>query len=301
MTTTVNLRTTDISVLVVTYNSAGEIRHCLDTLLSQENVAKEIIVIENNSADTTASVISSYSGRITTIANSTNMGFGRANNEGAAIARGRYLYLINPDAYLDGPNALATLVDYAERHPELGVVGTRIRDLAGMSETLPRRHYPRQKYTDFCSRGLPGDIAWVIGASMLMPRSLYNSLAGFDESFFMYVEEADLCLRARQSGHSIGVCDRVSITHIGGASEDSDQPYDRWYRRHQGLRQFCEKHYSQASLTRVMRRERRRARLLKATHLLTHPMQRQADRMKGKYARYQAVLDAASGWNRQEE
>jgi GT2 family glycosyltransferase len=301
MTSTPQRQTTDVSVLIVTYNSSGQIRHCLDTLLSQTGTSLEIIVIDNNSTDATANVISNYSGRITAIANSTNMGFGSANNVGAAIARGRYLYLINPDAYMDGPNTLSALVEYADDHPEIGVLGTRVHDLSGTSETLPRRHYPRQKYSSFASGTLPGNIAWVIGASMLIPRPLYNSLFGFDEDFFMYGEEADLCLRTRQSGYAIGICERTSVTHIGGASEDVSQPYDRWYKRHLGLRQFCKKHYSPESFSVIIRRERRRALLGKTTYLLAHPFQHPAERMKGKFARYQAILDACNGRNRRPE
>jgi hypothetical protein len=287
----------DVSVLVVTYNSEGHIRHCLDTLLSQQNIDLEIIVIENNSADATPRILSDYSERITAIANRSNAGFGRANNQGAAIARGRHLYLVNPDAYLDGPGSLTRLVEYADKH-RYGVVGTRIKDKDGSMETLAKRHYPRQKYSDFSTRNLPGDIAWVIGASMLIPREVFSSLGGFDENFFMYGEEADLCLRARQSGYAIGICDRASITHVGGGSEDIDQPYERWYKRHLGLQMFCSKHYSEASFARIMQRERRRAHFLKTWYLATHPIESSKDRMKGKYARYLAVLDAVKGPDR---
>lgn len=284
----------EVSVLVVTYNSSEHIRHCLDTLLSQENVNLEIIVVDNNSEDTTQRILGSYNDRITMIANNSNVGFGRANNQAASLARGEYLYLVNPDAYLDGPKTLARLVDHARQDPAQGIVGTRVRDSTGTSETLPKLYYPRQKHSDFSGGDLPGDIAWIIGASMLVRSGLYRVLGGFDEEYFMYGEEADFCLRARLSGCQIGFCERSSVTHIGGGSEDADNPYERWLKRQQGLRTFCHKHYSTPSYSRIMQRERQRARLGKAWYLLTHPLQGRSQRMKGKYARYQAVLDATS-------
>jgi hypothetical protein len=248
----------DLSVIIVTYNSADHIAACLRSVMSQSGVTFETIAVDNASQDATLAQLAGFNVRV--IASPENLGFGRGNNLGFASSSGRYLYLLNPDARLEGNDALARLCRAMEANPRWGMAGTKVQSADGTEESPPAVEYPGQRHVRRDFSKLPGRIAWLIGASMIIRRGLYEKLGGFDPGFFLYSEETDFCLRTRELGLEIGHIPEIVVSHIGGASEDRGDPYEISARKLRGLLRFRQKHYPSGDCVFLARRDLRRAR-----------------------------------------
>jgi hypothetical protein len=225
---------------------------------AQQGVEREILVIDNASRDETVGVVRSLQANLTLIENRNNVGFGRACNQGFDISKADYIYLLNPDAQLIGTDALAALCRALTEHQRWGMAGSRVVSASGEEKT-PATTYPDQSHVRKNFSQLPGKIAWVVGASMMVKREVYAELEGFDPDFFLYSEETDFCLRLRERGYEIGLVEDAAVRHIGGASESGRDPYEVWTRRSEGLHLFWQKHYSPVDVERLLRRNRFRA------------------------------------------
>jgi GT2 family glycosyltransferase len=248
----------DISVIIVTYNSADCIATCVESVLTQKGTSFEVIIVDNASTDDTLARLKNLPCRV--ISSAENLGFGRGNNLGFTASSGRYIYLLNPDAKLVAENSLAKICRGLDGHPRWGMAGTLIRSADGHEESPPASDYPGDRHIQRDFSKLPGKIAWIMGASMIIRRELYEKLGGFDPAFFLYSEETDICLRMRELGHEIGHISEVVVNHIGAASEDLRDPYDVASRKLKGLILFRQKHYSPDDCVRLARRDFWRAR-----------------------------------------
>jgi hypothetical protein len=279
----------DISVIIVTYNSAACVAACVESVLAQKGTAFEIIVVDNASADGTVACLKTMPCRV--VSSAENLGFGRGNNLGFSASGGRYIYLLNPDARLVAEDSLAEICRCLDANPRWGMAGTMIRSAAGDIESPPATEYPgaRHVHRDFSK--LPGHIAWIMGASMIIRREVYEKLGGFDPGFFLYSEETDFCLRLREAGFEIGHITGVTVSHIGGASEDPQDPYDVSARKLRGLLRFRQKHYSAADGEFLARRDLRRARWRTFWNGLLAGLQPPRSRAWQKQRQYQAIRD----------
>ena len=250
----------DVSVIVVTYNSAPCIKECLGSILGQEGRRFEVIVVDNASTDDTVRVVRGMGAGIRLQANQENIGFGRGCNQGFGASGGRYLLLFNPDARLPERDSLARLCQILEQNVRWGLAGTRVTESDGTVECPPSASYPDQHRAHCDFSHLPGKIAWVFGASMFVRREVFAAVGGFDPGFFLSSEETDLCLRIRQHGWEIGFVPEITAQHIGAASERGIDPYDTWRRRVPGIYRFWSKHYPPADARRLVRRDWFRAR-----------------------------------------
>jgi len=247
------------TVIIVTYRSADCIAACLSSLRVQQGVTLEVVVVDNASPDNTVEIVRAQTPKVHLVANHQNVGFGQANNQGAALAHGRWIHLLNPDAQFAQPNGLQLLGLAMSEHPRWGLAGTRLLSADGLEESKPSTDYPGQRHLTRPLPELPGKIAWVGGASLCIRREVYQALHGFDPGFFLYSEETDLCLRARKLDYEIGFAGNVEVRHVGGASEAGSHVEDRYRRRLAGLHRFWLKHYPLADVLRLLRREEVRA------------------------------------------
>ena len=249
----------DVSILCVTFNSERTIRACLESALSQEGLELEVIVVDNHSQDHTLNELRSFAAqwpnRVKVLLRSENLGFGKANNFASQHAQGRYLFLLNPDARFGASNDLARLVDGISANPSWGLVCPAIADPRGTTFTNPAVSYPGQKFSGVNWSHLPGKCAWVLGAAMLIPRDLFETLGGFDERFFLYSEDTDLCLRIRLMGLEITQVPDALLYHIGGASEVGFTSYETTKKKQVGLYQFYQKHYPESGWRRLIKRD----------------------------------------------
>lgn len=254
----------DVSVLIVNYNTAELVKKCVESVLAQQDVNFEIIVIDNDSRDHSVNVLQAFTPRITFVPNQDNKGFGKANNQAFKLSQGRYIFMLNPDAVCLTDRDLYHAVKFMDEHAEYGLVGTRILNSHNHIEQTAYHHYPHQSQTSMDFSHLPGDLATVLGASMIARRDVFEKVHGFDEDFFLYGEETDLCLRIRKAGYSIGYCDTVSVQHVGSASEKGNPREEVIYKKKAGKLLFYRKHYSGADVRKIVKRDLRQARL----HLL---------------------------------
>ncbi len=235
-----------VSVIIVNYNSGSYAKTCIESLLKQGDIQLEIIVIDNASADDSIVVLKEAFGKkITLIESTENLGFGKANNVGAAQATGEFLLLLNPDTEISDSRAIAKLIAFMKGNPQYGLLGPVIFEPRKNKQVMPRLTYPQSKNLKFTPKliQLPGTIAWLLGACMLVRRATYNQIKGFDEDYFLYGEDADIGLRMRLAGYEIGYYETVKIMHVSGASELGANSLDKWLRKKRGVMLFCSKHY----------------------------------------------------------
>jgi GT2 family glycosyltransferase len=230
-----------VSVLIISYNTREMTLDCLRSLHDQTDLPHEVLVVDNNSQDGSAAAIAAEFPELSLDARQDNLGFAGGNNAAAARARGEYLLLLNPDTVvLD--HAIDRLVAFARARPDAGIWGGRtlFGDLslnpescwermtvwncfcrmAGLTAIFPTSGlFSSERYGGW-QRDTERDVDIVQGCFLLITREMWNRLGGFDPAFFMYGEEADLCLRARMTlGARPRVTPRATIIHYGGASE----------------------------------------------------------------------------------
>lgn len=226
-----------LSVIIVSWNTAALTERCLRTLRSTLlSVPTEIIVVDNGSTDGTADVVRTRFPEVTLVANASNEGYTRANNAGIAIAKGRYLLLLNSDAFVkDG--CVERLIAELEQRPRAAAVAPRLvygdgrwqRWTAGSAPSLrtAANHYL------FLERLLPGRRAfaglylgadvrqprrvdWVSSACMLIRANAMHAVGGLDERLFVYMDDVDLCQRLRDTGWEIWYTPQAEAIHLMG-------------------------------------------------------------------------------------
>jgi len=283
----------DVSVIIVTYNSAACIKYCLQAVLDQEGVVIEVIVVDNNSIDSSVEMVRGIGRGVKSVANHENKGFGRACNQGVASSGGKYVMLLNPDAAFDKKDSLAKLCKAMESNSRWGLAGTRVTEAGGSVECPPSLSYPKQDKTSRDFSKLSGEIAWVFGASMFIRKNVFLSVGGFDPEFFLTSEETDLCLRIRERGCEIGFVSDVGVKHIGAASERGRDPYDTWLLRAPGLYRFWAKHYPIKDARNLVRKDLFRARYRAIVYLLCSWFTEKKSGVWQKYRRNKGIGDAA--------
>lgn len=245
-----------LSILIVNYNSATYVLECIRSLQKQLDIRFELILIDNASNDNSVALLQgNLPENCFFIENKENIGFGRANNLAANKASGEYLLILNPDTVIDDPYAIKNLLDTLVQNPKVGLLAPLILEPRKNKQVLPRYSYPSSRTLKYTHKleALPGKIAWVLGACMLIKHSVYDEIKGFDPDYFLYGEDADICLKVRIAGYEIGYSDAVKITHVGGVSELSANTFDKWLRKKRGVYLFFRKHFDSRDATRVAR------------------------------------------------
>ena len=250
----------DASVIIVSYRSAEVITQAVDSVIAQRGVSLELIVVDNASPDESVAVLAAYGAGISLIESPENLGFGPAVNLARTRARGRHLFVLNPDACLDSATGLAELVRAMDADPRLGISSPRLLHPDGSVQSPPRGTYPGARHAGVDHASLPGEIAWLVGAALMIRTSTFDEVGGFDPDFFLFAEETDLCLRVRRAGYALAEVSSVTVTHVGGASMAKLPSFEVWMRRQSALHLFYSKHYPAARVAKLLRRERLRAR-----------------------------------------
>lgn len=230
----------DVTIIIVSYQTRDMTLACIRSVIDQTSATSyEIIVLDNASMDGSADAIRSSFPDIHLIASDQNLGFARANNVAAARARGRRLLLLNPDTVILD-HAIDRLHAFATKHPTCGIWGGRTVFADGTLNPASCWHRATL-WSLFClalgltqfrdsplfnwegyggwARDTERQVDIVTGCFFLIDRVLWDQCRGFDPVFFMYGEEADLCLRARRFGARPMITPDATIIHYGHASE----------------------------------------------------------------------------------
>lgn len=230
----------DVSIIIVNYNTAKMTGECIESIYQHTTgIDFEIIVVDNNSTDNSISYLKGKFPDIEIITLKENIGFGKANNYGAKIARGKYLFLLNSDTLLMD-NALNTFIKFFEIHHNvlnIGIAGGILLNTKGeqfesfdrfptyiseLSKLLAIHTCSKKYVKNIINQNKDNryfSVDYVCGADMFIEKDLYNRINGFDKSFFMYFEESDMQKRLHDMGKSNYIIKDIKILHYGGGSE----------------------------------------------------------------------------------
>jgi len=248
----------DVSIIIVSYNTAHLIADCLKSVHNSSGIEKEIFVVDNASSDNSAELIAVHFPVVKLLANKDNKGFGAANNQGLLVGNGRYVIFLNPDTTI-AQDALQKAVSYMDENQHIGLAGAKILNPDGSLQPSISYKYPGEKFAKDVLASLSGEIACVLGAFMIARKSLLIDLHGFDEDFFLYGEDQDLCWRIREKGYSIGYIEDAEVVHWGGQSEIKTSPVTLFEKKLKAEYLFYKKHYTLKTIVRIKKSQLRKA------------------------------------------
>lgn len=226
----------NVSIIIVSYNTQQLTLQTLASVFEKTaDIDFEVIVVDNASTDGTVAAIESQFPLVKLIKSDENLGFGRANNKGVSIAKGRNILFLNPDTLLVN-NAVKILSDYLDQHDKVGVCGGNLYDAdmspassyhyvfspllwdinSILSGKLFRLLYGKNYHFNHTDQ--PRKVAHIVGANMMMKKSIFDTLGGFDKDFFMYREETELNYRVYKMGYTTMSVPEAKIIHLEGKS-----------------------------------------------------------------------------------
>jgi N-acetylglucosaminyl-diphospho-decaprenol L-rhamnosyltransferase len=253
---------TDLSIIIVNYNGLELTRNCLLSIAKIEIACLyEIILVDNASTDDSVARIAVEFPQIKMIASTENKGFGYANNVGAREAKGRYLFFLNNDTLLT-TDFLSPAVAYLDVHAVVGILGPKLLNADGTFQLsagrlpgiaremkdkilyfLDRRSKNVRKHLEQRYSSMQA-VEWVTGAALFIRASVFTYLDGFDEHFFMFFEDKDLCKRCLDHSMQIIYHPQLSLIHLRGGSvnEHTRSLVSQYYRQSQNY--YYQKHRS---------------------------------------------------------
>lgn len=225
--------------MVVSYNTSNLLLEMMDALQASKGaLMTETIFVDNASKDNSVAVIQNRYPHCRLITNSINVGFGRANNQAVPHLQGRYVLLLNTDAFV-APDTLLKTVAYMDAHADVGIVGVRLVGRDGLAQPSARS-FPnpwdtflrRSGLIRFCtdqraqelltSATAPVECDWVPGCYYLVRKTLIDQIGLLDPRYFLYFEEVDHCLAAKRAGWKVVCLPDTTVVHIGGESAKTD-------------------------------------------------------------------------------
>ena len=250
---------TRVSVVVVTFNGMPWVERALESVSGR---GYEVIVVDHGSNDGTRELVRERFPDARVIEQE-NRGMGGGNNAGMRVASGEYFLLLNSDAWvLD--DAVERLAEFADEHPDVAVVGPRLRNPDGslqrsvrafptlwrlateyffLRKLAPRTEAFNSFYGGRFDHDSVRDVDWLFGACLLVRREAADAVGLFDEDFFMFSEEVDWCYRFRKAGWRVVFFPGAEVVHVGGASHgglmyrENVRGHLRYFAKHHGLRQ----------------------------------------------------------------
>lgn len=253
----------DLSIVIVNYNAAPFLKRAIDSIGHHlKNISHEICVVDNASTDESSDVWTAYP-QIRVISNDKNLGFAAAVNQGLRISSGSFILWLNPDSELldDG---LEEILRYLNDHPEVGIIGPRILNTDGsiqlscrsfpsyqaglfnryslLTRWFPNNSFSRKYLKSDWDHNAITDVDWVSGACLLHRRELLERPGVLDENFFMYCEDVDYCLRAKQQGWKVQYHPGAKVRHEIAASS-KQLPNKTILERHKSIWHYYTKHF----------------------------------------------------------
>jgi hypothetical protein len=282
-----------ISIIIVNYNTAHIIGSCLKSIEQDLDFPLETFVVDNASKDESVFLIKKSYPWVQLIESDQNLGFGKANNLAVPKCKGRYIYFLNPDTQIQS-GIFNVMTEFMDTNPQVGLAGTRIVYPDGQEQDSVQYEYPRHRYAKKQFNNLKGNIAWVLGASMIARKEIIQSIKGFDERFFLYAEDIDLCLTIRQQGFEIAYIPDAQITHWARQSEINSPPADVWRRLLIADRQFFEKHFPKKAYQIVKWSNIIQAVWRMITLKMIWPFAKNKQELKNKFDRYRLTYEIFS-------
>lgn len=258
----------EISIIIVSYKCMELLQKNLSSILSSslDKSKYEVIVVDNASHDGTVEMIAESYPKVIVIENNANVGFGTANNIGAHAATGKYLFFLNPDAALK-KDTLQQLASY-NKYKKMGMLAPKLIFPNGNLQLSAHRRFPNlfthlfqhsiliqivaHKFLNSANPSLYTALehkhrlkpSHVMGAAMLMPAKVFKKLGGFDEDYFLYFEETDLCHRLVRAGYEIVFEPSIKVVHSFSGSGKREETFRKSDFYLQSTYLFLRKNYS---------------------------------------------------------
>jgi hypothetical protein len=251
-----------LDVVIVSYRSRELLRACLGSVFENPPACPLTVhVVDNGSGDGTPEMVRREFPRVRLTASSQNLGFSKATNLAIARGDGPYVLALNPDTRL-GPGTLDALLELMERDPRIAVSGPALRQPDGTLDHAGKRSFPTPlsalghflrvgrrlesgPLADYRAPAVEsGLVDAVNGAFMLMRRSAFEQVGGFDEGYWMYMEDLDLCYRFAEAGWLTWYEPSVETMHVKGGSSGRARGWRLNYAFHYGMFRFYRKHYA---------------------------------------------------------
>jgi N-acetylglucosaminyl-diphospho-decaprenol L-rhamnosyltransferase len=246
-----------VGAVVVNYNAGEYLLECVRSLRA-DGVA-DVVVADNSSSDGSDRALAASDANVVILPMGANLGFGTAANRGIAALRTDLVLLLNPDTLVE-PGTVKVLADTLDREPRLAAVGPRIENLDGslypsvrtfpsitdavghafLGFVKPANRFTRRYRMLDWDHAQPRDVDWISGTCMLLRRSAFDAVGGFDEGYFMYVEDVDLCWRLWRAGWRVAYEPAGRVVHTIGVSSEL-APYRMIAEHHRSLFRFSVK------------------------------------------------------------
>lgn len=254
--------TVDLSVVIVNYNGGELLELCLRSLYENlNNLNFEIILVDNCSTDSSLQIVEDRFPQVYLIKNTKNLGYAKANNQAIRRSTGRYVLLLNPDTALT-PNSVRTIVNFMERHPEVGICGPKVilpdgkldapcrrsfktpatyfYKVFGLSKLFPKNKRFGKYYFSYLNENEITEVDAVIGAFLMIRIETIDQIGLLDEQFFMYCEDEDWCYRAKKAGWKVFYNPEAQVIHYKGTST-RQRSYRMVYEWHKAICLFHRK------------------------------------------------------------
>ena len=251
---------TDISIIIVTYNSEEDIKTCLDSLSRERQIENEVIVVDNESRDGTRDILGQYGSKIKVFYNRENRGYAQANNRGFKNTKGKYIFLLNPDTEVE-QSSLKNMFDYMEKNIDVVMLGPLVLNPDGTIQLSLRRFpnfwilffeltglsrlfstskvFNRWRMIDFDYKEIR-DVEQPMAAALFLRKSFFGNKF-MDERFSMFFNDVDLCMRVKKEGGRIVFFPESVVMHKRGRS--TEKVKEKMIPMHtKGLLRFISKH-----------------------------------------------------------
>lgn len=256
-----------VSIIIVHYRAKEELFNCLSSLKASSPYSPyEVIVVDNDEKKVIEEELRSRFRWVSYIATAKNCGFGAGNNIGAGKARGKFLFFLNPDTVVL-PRSIDNLIQFLSKQRKVAIVApllfnndgkkydlqgsTQLTPLEGIvclsfiNKLFPNNPISKKYFLSAWDKKSLKEVDVVPGTAFVIRKSIFEEIGGFDDRFFLYFEESDLCRRVKQKGYTIYMLPHASIVHVGGATTTTRDQREvisafrksRWlyFRKHFGL------------------------------------------------------------------
>ncbi|SDX48012.1 Glycosyltransferase, GT2 family [Lutibacter oricola] len=249
----------DISVVIVNYNVKYFLEQCiLSVIAASTKLDVEIIVVDNTSSDGSCKMLQQKYPAIKLIANTENVGFSKANNQGVEIAKGKYVLILNPDTVV-AEDTLEHMFKFAKLKSNFGIIGAKLIDGSGNFLPESKRGIPTPRvsfnklfgvsktqtgkyYANHISENETGVVDVLVGAFMFIKKTVYKEVGGFDEDYFMYGEDIDLSYKTLNKGYQNYYYHNTQVIHYKGESTKKDIKYLKYFLG--AMKIFYRKHFT---------------------------------------------------------
>ena len=253
----------ELSIITVNYHHSHLLRDSLESVhLTVKEIQFEVIVVDNSFKDEGLESVLNQFPETRLIDNSTNLGFACANNQGAEVAKGDFLLFINPDTIIK-EGAIEAMLEHLRSNPSVGIIGPKVLNPNGtiqyscrkfptiwsglfnryslMTRLFPNNRYSRDYLMSDYDHSWTRSVDWVSGCCMMIPAPIFKKINGFDENYFLFIEDIDLCQAMKKEGYLVNYFPSAQIFHKISSSNARINP-QTIIKRHKGMIYYYKKH-----------------------------------------------------------